>query len=120
MFWRGSVKALQLKVVDILYFESCPGWQGAAARVREVLDECGLEADVRLVPIETEEAAQAHRFVGSPTIRVDGRDVERVANAPEAFGLQCRLYTGSDRLDGIPPKELIRDALVGVTHDQRG
>ena len=103
-----------MKQIDILYFEGCPGWRPAEKLVRQVVREARLDdaVSVRLVPIETEEEAQTHRFVGSPTIRIDGDDVDPAAAQLTAFGLQCRLYHQSDgRLGGLPPADLIRAAL---------
>ena len=100
-----------MKQIDILYFDSCPGWRGAVERVQQVAGEGGLgdQVVVQAVPIETEEEAHAHRFVGSPTVRIDGRDLD-----PEdltSFGLQCRLYENEGRLEGLPPTNWIRKAL---------
>ena len=102
-----------MKQIDILYFEGCPGWRPAEDRVRQVVREAGLDdaVSVRLVPIETDQEAQAHRFVGSPTVRIDGHDVDPAAAHLTAFGLQCRLYQSNGRLDGVPPADLIRAAL---------
>ena len=102
-----------MKQIDILYFDSCPGWRGAFERVQQVVGEGGLgdEIVVRAVPIETEEEAQAHRFVGSPTVRINGRDLDPGAEALTSFGLQCRLYENEGRLEGLPPTNWIRKAL---------
>ncbi len=102
-----------MKQIDILYFDGCPGWRPAEDRVRRVVREAGLDdaVSVRLVPIETEQEAQTHRFVGSPTIRIDGVDVDPTTAQLTTFGLQCRLYQSDDRLDGLPPADWIRSAL---------
>ena len=102
-----------MRQIDILYFDSCPGWRAAEQRVRQVLIQAGLDGAVavRLVPVETEEDAQAHRFLGSPTVRVDGDDIDPAAAQCTAFGLQCRLYDSKGRLGGLPPTNLIRSAL---------
>lgn len=99
--------------IEILYFESCPGWRGAVERVRQVVGEGGLQdrVVVRTIPIETEEDARAHRFVGSPSVRIDGRDLEPAAEGLTSFGLQCRLYNDNGRLEGLPPTNWIRRAL---------
>ena len=102
-----------MKQIDILYFDSCPGWRAAIERVQQVVREGGLEREVvvRAVPVETEEEAHAHRFVGSPTIRINGRDLDRAADSLSSFGLQCRLYENDGRLEGLPPTSWIRKAL---------
>lgn len=102
-----------MRQIDILYFDSCPGWRAAEQRVRQVLIQAGLDGAVavRLVPVETEEDARAHRFLGSPTVRVDGDDIDPAAAQCTNFGLQCRLYDSEGRLGGLPPTNLIRSAL---------
>ena len=102
-----------MKQIEILYFDSCPGWRGALERVQQVVGEGGLgdQVVVQAVPIETEEEAHVHRFVGSPTVRINGRDLDPTAEALTSFGLQCRLYENEGRLEGLPPTNWIRKAL---------
>lgn len=94
-------------VIEILFFDGCPNHEPTMNLAREVLRELGLEAEIREVPVETPEEAQTHRFVGSPTVRVNGRDIEPDARARTDFGLCCRMYERG----GVPPKELLVDAL---------
>jgi hypothetical protein len=61
--------------------------------------------------VETPEAAELERFLGSPTIRVDGRDIDRTAEARTDFGLKCRLYRHGDDLVRSPPEAWLRAAL---------
>jgi hypothetical protein len=61
--------------------------------------------------VESEEDAKRLRFVGSPTVRVDGADVEPAAAAREDFALQCRVYQVDGRLEGAPPTSWIASAL---------
>ncbi len=94
-------------MIEILFFDGCPNHEPTLNLAREVLRELGLEAEIREVPVETPEEAQAHRFVGSPTVRVNGRDIEPQARARTDFASSCRMYEGG----GVPPKELLLDAL---------
>ncbi|AKV03626.1 Alkylmercury lyase [Labilithrix luteola] len=102
-----------MRLIEILYFDSCPGWRGALARVQQIVAESGLHdrVEVRTVPIETEEEARSHRFIGSPTVRIDGQDVEAAAETRGSYGLQCRLYGHGGRFEGLPPVDVIRVAL---------
>lgn len=97
--------------IEILYFEGCPNHVPAVERVREVLREEGLAADVVEVCVRDEAAARALGFPGSPTIRVDGLDVEPAARSAKDFGMMCRVYTEGARRVGLPPHEMIRQAL---------
>lgn len=105
-----------MRQIEILYFDSCPGWRAAEQLVRQVLLDAGLDGvvSIRLVPVETEADALARHFLGSPTVRVDGVDVDPAAAQRASFGLQCRLYDGEGRLEAFPPASLIRAAL-GIT-----
>ena len=59
--------------IEVLCFDGCPNYRMAAKTLREVLAEEGIEVNV--VAINNDEDAQRLRFPGSPTIRVDGRDL---------------------------------------------
>ena len=96
-------------VVELLYFDGCPSHARLLPVVERLADEAGAELRVRAV--ETLEAAESERFLGSPTLRVDGADVEPGAEAREDFGLKCRIYRSADGQAGVPPERWIRDAL---------
>jgi hypothetical protein len=97
--------------VEILYVSGCPNHVPAVERVREVLQQEGTPAD--MVEVEVKDAATAQQlgFLGSPSIRVNGLDVEPAARATRAFGMMCRTYVDGDRPAGVPPPEWIRAAL---------
>ena len=97
--------------VEILYFSGCPNHPGAVDRVREVLMQEGTHAEMVEVEVKDVEAAQQIGFLGSPTIRVDGRDVEPAARAVRGFGIMCRTYSDGGRRTGVPPPEWIRAAV---------
>ena len=76
------------------------------ALVERVRDEFGIQGEVRAVLIADQEAAERARFPGSPTVRVDGRDVEPGADPPAEITLDCRLYRHPHRLTGPPRADL--------------
>lgn len=92
--------------VDILYFEGCPNHAPAVERVREVIQEEGVIAEVVQMEIRDDVSAKARGFLGSPTIRVDGVDIEPSARGAEPLGMACRCYAG-----GLPSRDLIRTAI---------
>jgi len=94
-------------MIEVLYFAGCPNHEPTVTLVREVLGELGLEAEIREVAVETPEDAEAQRFVGSPSVRVNGRDVDPEAADRTEYALGCRMYGTS----GVPPKELLKQAL---------
>ena len=105
---RASVRAVQ---VELLYWEGCPSYPEARELVEDVLRSRGLETSLELRKVETQEDAERWRFPGSPTIRIDGRDVDpRGAGARPA--LTCRIYGRPDgRVSPAPTREMLEDAL---------
>jgi hypothetical protein len=97
--------------VELLWWSGCPSWEEARQLVREEMAAAGLDPDrleVREVP--TDEAAEREAFVGSPTIRVDGRDIQDAGAEPA--GLTCRVYRLRDgRVSALPDPADVRDAL---------
>jgi hypothetical protein len=95
--------------VSFLYYEECPSHDLALERLREVMDEEGIPGEVEVVKVETEERARELRFVGSPTIRVDGRDIDPPSDS--RYALTCRAYRlADDRISPLPSKDMIRRA----------
>ena len=94
--------------IELLYFDGCPNDEAFMPRLRMLLGRAaGVDEEVRLVHVESEDEARAVGFLGSPSLRVNGRDVEAGAAERSDFGLKCRLYQTSGGLSGIPPDELV-------------
>jgi len=98
-------------VVELLFWPGCPSHPKALADLREALVERGLDPDSVIVrEIGNEGAAEAERFVGSPTVRIDGVDVQPAGDEP--YGLTCRVYRRRDgRISPTPDPADLRDAL---------
>jgi hypothetical protein len=97
--------------VEILYFEGCPNYRAARALVERVAAERGLFPHLTLVKVGSPEDAVRLCFLGSPTIRVDGHDVEPGADDREGFMLACRVYRSKSGFSGLPDEAWVRDAL---------
>jgi hypothetical protein len=97
--------------VELLWWEGCPGWEQALAMVREEMGALGLDADaIQVREMRTDEDAAHERFVGSPTIRVDGRDVQPPGGEPA--GLTCRVYRLRDgRISPLPDRRDVRERI---------
>ena len=99
-------------LVEVLTFEGCPHAEPALALAERVVAESGVEATVRRVDIADASAAVEHRFLGSPTIRVNGVDVEPGANERHEYVLACRIYrTSTGGSEGEPDEHWLRSAL---------
>lgn len=98
--------------VEVLYFEGCPNHERLVERLPALLARAGVEADVELTRVESAEEAESARFLGSPTLRIDGEDVDPGAAGRTDFGLKCRLFATPQGLRGLPPDHWIADALA--------
>ena len=98
--------------VEILYFEGCPNHEPARALVERLATELRIEPEIRLVEVTDPEAAVALRFLGSPTVRVNGVDVEPGAQERRDFALSCRIYRGERGVAEQPQESWVREALT--------
>lgn len=98
-------------VVQVLYFEGCPNHDAFLPRLHALMDSAGVAAEVELRRVEDVEAAERERFLGSPTVRIDGEDVDPGAGERTDFGLKCRLFATPDGVRGLPPDEWVLAAL---------
>jgi hypothetical protein len=90
-------------IVELLYTEGCPHAAAYLPHLRQLVADAGLgEEPVRTQLITDAEQAQRERFLGSPTIRVAGVDVDTGAEGRLDYGLTCRLYVTPDGLRGHP------------------
>ncbi len=105
-------------LIEILSFEGCPNVEELRERVRRTLQAESREAKIVDVEVETPEVAEHLRFLGSPSVRVDRRDVEPDAADRHSYGLMCRTYHIGLRVDGAPALTLIRDAVRSVRRER--
>ncbi len=99
--------------IELLYFDGCPNWRHTLDDITAVLKEHQMPPEVALVKVTSAQAAKRMAFPGSPTVRVNGVDVEQ--DIPDSgYGLECRIYWVEDEPQGRPPKEWIAAALESV------
>jgi len=97
--------------VEVLYVSECPSHPAAVKLVKEVLAAAGITTSVDEVLVRDEGMAGELKFVGSPTIRINGKDVAGESDTARNFALCCRLYPGAKQI-GLPPAELVRRAVL--------
>jgi len=97
--------------IELYYFEGCPSYLKAIENVREVLRLEGRPEDVALISVESDADAQAKRFIGSPTIRINSVDVEGPEAEEKGYGFGCRIYANNGSSAGWPSVEKVRKAL---------
>lgn len=95
--------------IELLYFDGCPSWQTALENLKSVLEEEEITETVNVMEIVNDEQAQQEKFLGSPSIRIDGRDLwfERREN----YSLSCRVYATPDGVKGFPITEMFRSKI---------
>jgi hypothetical protein len=95
----------------LLWWAGCPSWEQARRLVRDEMAAAGLDPDrLEVRELRTDEEAERERFPGSPTIRVEGSDVQDPGEEP--IGLSCRVYRLRDgRISALPDPADVRDAL---------
>jgi hypothetical protein len=99
-------------LVEVLYFEGCPNTERARALLERVSDELGVRPEIRMIEIADADEAQRTGFLGSPSIRVDGRDVEPGATERGGASFACRIYRTEGGVAGVPDERWLRAALT--------
>lgn len=92
--------------IEILYLDGCPNHSPAVDRLRSVLAGEGLNLEVIEIEVRDESTAKELKFFGSPTIRVNGLDIEAGTREVTETGFACRRYPG-----GLPSEDMIRAAV---------
>ncbi len=92
--------------------------EATRAVVEEILAEQHLAMPITLVPVENVTAAQRLGFLGSPTVRIDGRDVDPAAHTMSGWSMSCRVYLERGHPQGVPPKTMVARAIAGAAGRQ--
>lgn len=102
-------------IIEILYFPDCPNYLLAVEHVKQALQEEGVSAEIKHMQVLDGVTAMAIHFLGSPTVRINGVDVEPSARSGSASGLCCRTYRGGGTPEGAPSVAVIRGAIRELT-----
>lgn len=107
------VEAADSPRIELLWWQGCPSWERALKDLTRVVKELGLDPDaISVREVDGEDAARNEEFYGSPTIRIDGRDIQQ-PRREEHVGLACRIYHLRDgRVSPTPDSDDVKDALV--------
>jgi hypothetical protein len=98
--------------IELLFWEGCPSHPEAKELLQRVLDDRGIEDPIEVREVVSHDDAVALAFPGSPTIRIDGLDVDpEGAQAPPS--MSCRVYRlPGDRVSPIPSRQQLEEALT--------
>jgi len=97
--------------LELLYMPGCPHHDDALDLIHEVLSDESLTPEFSETIISDYNQAKRHCFPGSPTFRVNGRDIENVAGDHLRVGLACRTYFEDGIRRGLPPRAWLECAL---------
>jgi hypothetical protein len=97
--------------VELLWFRDCRNHTDARGLLREVIAEVAPGTPVEDIDATDPDAARRLPFAGSPTIRVDGRDVAPWFTDPGNYSPRCRIYWTAQGLRGLPERSWIEAAL---------
>jgi hypothetical protein len=99
-------------VIEVLYMRrGCPHADGLRDHIEQLVSQHGFDERVEARCIDSDAQARAEHFLGSPTVRINGRDVDPTAGERHAYGLACRIYP---RAEGTLPDDWILAALNGM------
>ncbi|MDI6760413.1 MAG: DUF2703 domain-containing protein [Candidatus Brocadiaceae bacterium] len=106
--------------IQLLHTESCHSYQEALIKIKEALEELGLSAELEVILLDSPEKARDYKFLGSPTIKINGLDLEPELEATGNFNLNaCRTYIYAGALYHYPPKEMLLEVLKSLK-ERRG
>lgn len=121
----SDIAVLNQPCLEVLYFQGCPHFETFVPHLRRLLTDHGITTPIFLTSVNDDEDARRHRFLGSPSVRVGGHDVDATvadggqsslvgeAEGNARFGMQCRLYVTADGgRSGTPQDQWILDALT--------
>ncbi len=101
--------------IEFLFWEECPSHGLTWERLQAILREKNLKTQVARIEIKTEEDAKQWNFCGSPTIRINGEDIDLKGAQAQRIGLNCRIYhTPDGRITPVPSEEMICNAIDSV------
>ncbi|MCX6798844.1 MAG: DUF2703 domain-containing protein [Candidatus Diapherotrites archaeon] len=117
--------------IQLLYILDCPWCVKTKELIKDGLKELGAKADVEEILIDSGEKAEKYKFAGSPTIRIDGKDIQEQISKARCLPCEelseqskgatefvkqeckcgCRTYSYKGKQYPYPPKEMIKEAI---------
>src|SRR5438128_10218807 len=101
--------------VEVLFIEDCPNHGEAVEIVRAALRAAGHSEQIHQVEIRTQAEAEALAFLGSPSVRLNGVDIEPEARSQRTYGLSCRTYRAGAARSGVPSMALVLGAIAEIS-----
>ena len=106
--------------IEFLYFSGCPSYERALELLKEGMAQEGISEEIRIYRIDTDEEAEKHRFIGSPTIRINGKDIDPHVPPDTPYRATCRIYRIAEgKFSPLPPLDWILHALREAKNQRR-
>jgi hypothetical protein len=106
--------------IDVLWFEGCPNGPATHKLVERIARELNLDAVISLIDVTSPEMAQELRFLGSPSVQVNGLDIEPERRDDLNYALACRVYRSTQGTSGTLPENMVRSALEEAVKADQG
>ncbi len=91
--------------IEVQYFNGCPNSEAVLKMVKNFINKSELQIEFEEILVETQDAAKRYKFRGSPTILINGNDIEGLEES-KTSSLSCRYYN-----NGIPTEEDIKEVI---------
>jgi hypothetical protein len=101
-------------LIEILYVPGCPNHEPSLGRIREALQSQSVAVPIHEIEVTDEAMVRVLHFPGSPTIRVNGKDVE--PSGGSSIGLSCRLYSNGS---GVPSQVTLEQAISNAKEEEK-
>jgi hypothetical protein len=98
--------------IELLYTRDCPAWPQALDNLEQAMQELDIQETPHAIPVDTMDQANEYGFFASPTVHIDGVDIDPHARRTSKRGLGVgRPYFSNGRSYSSPPVELLKQAL---------
>ena len=90
--------------IEFYYFENCPSYEISLQNLKDVIKDSAVNAELDIIRIDSVEDAEKFTFQGSPSIKINGKDIE---DRNDTYSFNCRLYKIEGKLTGVLTKEYL-------------
>ena len=120
LFFSQLSDDFKTMVIELLYMEDCPNHEPTLELLKEMMADHDVAVPIKLIKVGSAEEAKETKFMGSPSIRIDGVDLEGNGKSNGGdYGLKCRVYKFNWVFQVVPPKNLLREALERAKNESR-
>ncbi len=97
--------------IELFVFEGCPNSDPTEKLIRETVSKLGVDGEIEVVKVADNDDAVAKKFLGSPSVRVNGKDLEIEENETTQYSMRCRIYRTDEGQAGVPSRSLLKKRL---------